>query len=310
MKKYIEPRLRRDFGGIIAAYFDFLKANFKGIVNAFVGYNGVFVIFILTAVYFLVTGFIAAIISQSNSLLGTSSEDETALMITGAGFIFLIIVLLIATLFNYGLSSAYVSLYEKRKKHIIPRQDAWEITKKNLGGLFLVSLVAIGVYIIYVIVQMVLGFIPIIGSLASIVIGLGFNAWISLSVFSYIHNDEMTVGGAFGEAWDLLFSNFWKAIGVNFVLGLIINVAIIALSILPSVLVGIYVYHSVENTGGFEDDIFGHILLVVLITLFCLIGMFTQLLSQSINAFLYFNLHEFKNNVYLHSRIEKLGTTS
>lgn len=310
MKKYIEPRLRRDFGGIISAYFDFLKANFKGIINAFIGYNGVFVIFILASVYFLVTGLIATIISESNSLIGSSSRDETALIMTGAGFILLILVLLVATLFNYGLSSAYVSLYEKRQQHNIPRRDAWAIAKANLGGLFLVALVAVGVYIANVIVQMILGFIPVLGSLASIVIGLGFNAWISLSVFSYIHNEGITVGGAFGEAWDLLFSNFWKAIGVNFVLGLIINIAIIALTILPSVLVGIYVYHSVENTGGFEDDVFGHILLVVLITLFCLFVMFAQLLSQTINAFLYFNLHEFKNNVYLRSRIEKLGTTS
>lgn len=310
MKKYIEPRLRRDFGGIISAYFDFLKSNFKGIINIFVGYNGIFVIFILASVYILITGLIAAIISESNSLIGGAGSDESALIMTGVGMIFLVLVLLIATLFNYSLSSAYVSLYEKRKQHNIPRQDAWAIAKKNLGGLFLVALVAVGVYIVYLIVQVILGFIPIIGSLASIVIGLGFNAWISLSVFSYIHNDDMSVGGAFTEAWDLLFSNFWKSLGVNFVLGLIINVAVIALSILPSFLVGIYVYHSVENSGGFEDDIFGHILLIVLLTLFCLVAMFTQLLSQSINAFLYFNLHEFKNNVYLRSRIEKLGTTS
>ncbi|GAK94444.1 hypothetical protein JCM19298_17 [Nonlabens ulvanivorans] len=37
MRKYIEPRLRRDFGGIISAYFDFLKGNFKEIINMFVG---------------------------------------------------------------------------------------------------------------------------------------------------------------------------------------------------------------------------------------------------------------------------------
>jgi len=310
MKKYIEPRLRRDFGGIISAYFDFLKANFKGVINMFVGYNGVFVIFILASVYILVTGMITAIISETNSLIGASDNDESAFVMVGAGFLFLILVLLVATLFNYGLSSAYVSLYENRKEHNIPRQDAWAAVKSNFGGLFLIALVAVGAYIVYLIVQVVLGFIPVLGSLASIVIGLGFNAWISLSVFSYMHNKDMSVGGALGEAWDLLFGDFWKAIGVNFVLGLIINVALIALSLLPSLLVGVYVYHSVENTGGFEDDIFGHILLIVLLTLFCLLAMFVQLISQTINAFLYFNLHEHKNNIYLRSRIEKLGATS
>ncbi|MGJ8684194.1 MAG: hypothetical protein ACSHWW_06205 [Nonlabens sp.] len=310
MKKYIEPRLRRDFGGIISAYFDFLKGNVKEIVNMFIGYNGVFVIFLLISTYMVVTGAVALTVAQNNTSFGSSNPEESAAVLTGLGFIFWIIIILIATLLNYSLSSAYVSLYEQRKMNNIPRKDAWHKAKRHLGGLFLVALTAVGLYFIYVIVQLVLAFIPLLGSIASIFIGLGFNAWISLTIFSYVHNEDSTVFAAFGEAWELLFSSFWKAIGVNFVLGLIIQVCLFAINIVPSILVGVYIFHTIDTGTGLDESVFGQILIVVLITLFSLIIMFIQLLSQTINAFVYFNLHEFKNNTFLRSRIEKLGDTA
>ncbi|MBF4986517.1 hypothetical protein FNJ87_20135, partial [Nonlabens mediterrranea] len=69
----------------------------------------------------------------------------------------------------------------------------------------------------------------------------------------------------------------------------------------------VYIFHTVESGTSLDESVFGQILLVVVITLFCLMLMFIQLLSQTINAFVYFNLHEFKNNTYLRSRIEKIG---
>lgn len=307
MKKFIEPRLRRDFGGIISAYFDFLKGNFKELLNMFIGYNGVFVIFLLISGYLMVTGMVSIIMAQRGAGVVDNGAEVTAGLLAGFGVIFLILIFLLATLLNYSLSSAYVSLYEQRKENSIPRKDAWIKAKSKLGGLFLVALVAVGLYFVYFIVQLALAFIPLLGSIASIFIGLGFNAWISLTIFSYVHNDDSTIFEAFGEAWDLLFSGFWKAIGVNFVLGLIIQIALLALNMVPAILVGIYIFHLVDDGGGLDESVFGQMMLVVMLTLFCLMLMFIQLLSQTINAFVYFNLHEFKSNTFLRSRIEKIG---
>lgn len=307
MKKYIEPRLRRDFGGIISAYFDFLRGNFKELLNMFIGYNGVFVIFLLISSYLTITGAVAIIMAENNLGIEDSGAKMTGGLLAGFGMIFLIIIFLLATLLNYSLSSAYVSLYEQRKENSIPRRDAWQKAKSKLGGLFLVALVAVALYFVYFMVQLILAFIPLLGSIASIFVGLGFNAWISLTIFSYVHNDNKSIFEAFGEAWDLLFSGFWKAIGVNFVLGLIIQVALLAINLVPSILVGFYIFHLVEDGGGLDDSVFGQMLLVVMITLLSLMFMFIQLLSQTINAFVYFNLHEFKNNTFLRSRIEKIG---
>ena len=70
MSNYIEPRLRRDFGGIITAFFNFMKANIKGLINVFIGYNGIFFILFLISVYFLVTGVVEYLIIQNTGSYG------------------------------------------------------------------------------------------------------------------------------------------------------------------------------------------------------------------------------------------------
>ena len=179
--------------------------------------------------------------------------------------------------------------------------------KKAFWGVFVLGLCAVVLYFIYFIGQIVLAFIPIVGTIASVVIGLGFNAWISLSIFSYIHNENHNIFDAFGEAWQLLFSGFWKTIGVNFVLGFLVQICLLALQIGPAIIVGLITFHAIENSGDFTDSTFSHILIILIVTLFCIMIMFMQLISQVINGFLYFNLHEFKHNVYLRSRIDNIG---
>jgi hypothetical protein len=308
MDKYVEPRLRRDFGAIMSAYFDFLKGNMKALFNAFVAYNGIFVIFFLLGSYLVVTGVVQVIIAQNNWVTGDNSGYETGGLLAGSGAILLIIIFLISSLLNYGIASSYVSIYERKKVNNLDRKEVFRLAKSKFGGLILFAISAVMLYLVYFAVQLVLAFIPLLGSLIAIAIGMAFNAWLSLTIFSYVHKGE-GVFTAFGEAWTLLFSGFWKAIGVNLVLGIIIQVVITALNILPAVLVGVYLYNTIDDGNGLQDDIFGQILIVVMITLFCIAFMFAQILSQSVNAFLYFNLHETKYNEYLRSRIEKLGST-
>ncbi len=309
MSNYIEPRLRRDFGGIVTAFFNFLKSNLKGLINTFIGYNGVFFILFLISVYFMVTGIIEYLVIENSAVLG--GADTTAAAITiGFSTILLVLFIALATIFNYAISSSYMSLYETFKKNNIPKKQVWNKAKKAFWGVFLMGLFGVLLYVIYFIVQIVLAFIPILGTVVSVIAGLGFNAWISLSVFSYVHNDDKNVFDAFGDAWQLLFSGFWKAIGVNFVLGFLVQICLFALQIGPAIIIGVITFHAIDNAGDFSDSTLSHVLIIVLVTLFCIMIMFLQMISQVINAFIYFNLHEFKYNLYLRDRISKLGATT
>ncbi|MGB3590937.1 MAG: hypothetical protein WBA16_04560 [Nonlabens sp.] len=309
MSYYVEPRLRRDFGGIITAYFKFLKVNMAGIFRSFIAYNGIFVILFIITSYMMVIGFTEVF---ANGVVDgyAQNPDEVATMIAGFGIILFIIIFLIATLINYGLSSSYVSIYEIEKRNNLPRKQVWSKTTSKLGGLFLMALVAVVLYVIYFIIQLMLAFIPILGSIVTLVIGFAFNAWISMAVFSYVHNNHLNIFQALEETMTLLFSNIWRAIGVNFVLGLLIQLGLYALSIVPAIVSGVVIFHTVQENGGIVGDVTSQILLVILLTLLCVLAMFSQALSQTVNAFLYFNLHESKYNTYLHTRISKLGETA
>lgn len=308
MSNYIEPRLRRDFGGIVSAFFDFMKANIRGLINVFISYNGIFFMLFLISVYFLITGFVEFIILEDFGGSNSAGSAESSAYVMAIAIIGLILLIGLASIFNYSISSSYLSIYEREKQNNIPRQTVWQKAKKMFWGIFLVALCVLVMYFFYFIVQVILAFIPIIGTIFTIIIGLGFNAWISLTIFSYVHNDDHNVFDAFGEAWQLLFSGFWKTLGVNFVLGTLVQICIFSLQIVPAIIMGIIAFHAIENTGDFTESTLSHILLIIFITVFCVMLMFIQMISQIINGFLYFNLHEFKNNEYLRSRIAKIGS--
>ncbi|BAO55840.1 hypothetical protein [Nonlabens marinus] len=312
MSNYVEPRLRRDFGGIITAFFNFLKANIKGIINVFIGYNGMFFILFLISVYFLITGFVEFLILQNSVVYGGNVSTDSAAITMAIATIFLFLIIFIATIFNFSLCSNYLSIYEKGKKNNIPKREVWIKTKQNILGVILFSLLAVGIYVIYgigyFILNLILVYIPLLPFIISIVLGGALNSWIGMALMSYIHNESKNILEAFGESWQLLFSGFWKAVGVNVVLGTLIQICIFSLQIVPGIIFGVIAFHAIEDSGSFTDSTISHILVIVFLTLFCIMFMFIQLLSQIINAFLYFNLHEFKNNEYLRSRITQIGS--
>lgn len=309
MNDYIEPRLRRDFGGIITAFFNFMKANIRGLINVFVGYNGVFFILFLISVYFLVTGFVDFLIIENIGSNESGSSDEAGI-IMGIAAIMLFFLIAVATIFNFAISSSYMSLYETEKKNNLPKKLVWHKAKRVFWGVLLLGLCAVVLYFVFIVAQLVLAFIPILGTIVSVILGLGFTAWMSLSIFSYVHNDAHNVFDAFGDAWQLLFSGFWKTIGVNFILGTLAQICLLALSIGPSIILGVIAFHAIESAGDFIDSVFSHILVIIILTIFCIMIMFLQMISQVINAFLYFNLHEFKYNIYLRHRVGQIGAES
>lgn len=306
MSDYIEPRLRRDFGGIITAFFNFMKANIRGLINVFISYNGIFFILFLISVYFLVTGFVEFLIIEN---IPGESSDVASLTI---GFSIMLLVFLIglASIFNFAISSSYMSLYEEKKQSNLPKKMVWLKAKRAFWGILLVAVFAVFLYFVYAIAQIVLAFIPLLGTIATLLIGLGVNAWIGLTIFSYVHNEDKNVFDAIGEAWQLLFSGFWKTIGVNFVLGFLVQICLFALTLGPAIIAGVITYHAVDNVNDFTDSTLSHISIILIITLFCIMMMFLQMISQIINSFLYFNLHEFKHNVYLRQRVIQIGSQS
>ncbi|MEW2921172.1 hypothetical protein AB1A65_06865 [Muricauda sp. ANG21] len=305
--KYIELRINRDFGDILTAYFDFLKQNIKKFTNVFLSYNGIFLIGLLITSYLLVSGFVG-MISTNSALYGIDAgqtDDETYwIYIIAGGILFFLIFLMVAGL-NFSLSSSYMIKYDEHKGIGFTKTEVWNLTKEKLGNTVVFILLLIPIYLLFFIASIIFAFIPLLGMFAQYIIQFFLTAWIGVSFYSML-SENKGVTDAFGEGWNLVSKNFWKSVGVNFILGLLNGLLMFIVLIIPGILIGIYTFHVVENNvdvGGIVSTVVYTLGLCALLILM----VYAQCLSQFINGILFYTLHEKTYNINTRSKIEQIG---
>ncbi len=308
-KNYIELRINRDFGDIITAYFDFFKQNIKKFTNVFISYNGVFLVGLLIASYLLVSGFIGMIAYENNADFNNTAglDEKYVIYMIAGGIIFFVIFLMVGVL-NYGLATSYMICYEKNKGQNFEKKMVWEHTKNRFGSIVVFVLLLILVFLVFMVVAIVLAFIPLLGLFAQYIIQYFMVSWLGVSFFSMLEENR-GVGEALSEGWRLVIDNFWKAIGVNFVMGLLLGILIMLAMVVPGVLVGIYTFHVVENNVDYAASIVATVVYTLGTCLFLVISVYGQCLTQFVNGILYYALHEKTYNQNARSKIEQIGST-
>ena len=305
---YIPLRVNRDFGDIITTYFDFLKKNLRIFANIFLSYNGIFLVGLLVASYLLVSGFIGVIAYENtpNSFSSGVSLDEKYYLYIGSGAILFFFIFIIVAALNYGLSSSYMIKYGEHQSNDFEKRRVWEHTKSRFGNIalfmFLLVLLAIG----FGIVAFICLVIPFIGFIPYYILTFFFLAWIGVS-FMHMMQEDASPTDALGEGWKLVSKNFWKSVGVNFILYLLNMILQFILYIIPVVIVGVYYFHTVENNVDYASSITATIVYSLGLCLALVIGMFSYSLSQFVNGILYYALHEKTYNINTRSRIEEIG---
>ena len=306
-EKFIELRVNRDFGDIINAYFEFFKQNLKKFTNVFLSYNGIFLIGLLIVSYLLVSGMIGLFIDNQNTVInavGSDSESYVMYLIFG-GILFFIIFIMVAAL-NYSLSTSYMIKYEEHKGLNFDKTDVWEEVKNNLGSIMVFILILIGLFFGLMIAAVVLTFIPLAGMLAQYVIQYFVMAWVGVSFFVML-KEKRSVTDALGEGWNLVTKNFWRAVGVNFILGFLIGLLFMVVIMIPGILIGIYTFHVVQNDVDLGASVVPTIIYTLGTCLFLIIAVYSQCLSQFVNGLLYFSLHEKTYNLNSRSKIDQIG---
>ncbi|RAJ15641.1 hypothetical protein [Arenibacter echinorum] len=306
-EKFIELRVNRDFGDIINAYFEFFKQNLKKFTNVFLSYNGIFLIGLLIVSYLLVSGMIGLFTDNQNTVInavGSDSESYVMYLIFG-GILFFIIFIMVAAL-NYSLSTSYMIKYEERKGLNFDKTDVWEEVKNNLGSIMVFILILIVLFFGLMIAAVVLTFIPLAGMLAQYVIQYFVMAWVGVSFFVLL-KEKRSVTDALGEGWNLVTKNFWRAVGVNFILGFLIGLLFMVVIMIPGILIGIYTFHVVQNDVDLGASILPTIIYTLGTCLFLIIAVYSQCLSQFVNGLLYFSLHEKTYNLNSRSKIDQIG---
>lgn len=302
-KKYIELKVNRDFGDIVTTYFDFIKQNLKNFTNIFLSYNGIFLIGLLIVSYLLVSGFIGMIGSYDSSV-GDGDETFWIYLIVG-GILFFIIFIIVAML-NYSLAAAYMISYEAKKGATIDKREVWNFFIQKIGSILLFVLLLIGIYVGVSIVGIILAIIPIVGIFAYYILIFFVLAWFGVSFFSMLQENK-GVTEAFGEGWNLVTKSFWKAVGVNFILGLLNGILFFIVLIIPGVIIGIYTFHVVQNEVDVSAGVVPTIIYTLGTCMILIVSVYSQCLSQFVNGLLYYGLHEKEYNTNTRSKIDQIG---
>lgn len=308
--KYIELRINRDFGDILSVYFDFIRQNIKKFTNVFLSYNGIFLIGLLITSYLLVSGFVGIITEGSNIYgmgSGESNEGTYWTYIIVGSIIFFIIFILVAG-FNFSLSSSYLVKYDEHKGQGFDKREVWEHTKGNLGNTLVFILLLIPIYGVFFIIALVFAFIPLLGMFAQYIVQFALTAWIGVSFFSMMSQSKGVIDG-FGEGWNLVINNFWRSVGVNFILGLLNGLLFFIILIVPSIIIGIYTFHVVENNVDVGGSIVSTVIYTLGLCLLLILMVYAQCLSQFVNGILFYALHEKTYNINTRSKIDQIGQT-
>ncbi|MBT8184819.1 MAG: hypothetical protein KJN76_08250 [Eudoraea sp.] len=305
--QYLELKVNRDFGEIITLYFEFLKQNLKKFTNVFISYNGIFLIGLLIVSYLLVSGFIGMItVTNNTAAVGSiGSTDDYIYYLLAGGILYFIVFIAVAVL-NYSLAGAYMINYEGKKGNNFDKKEVWDLFKNRLGSIVLFIALLIAIYIGVSIVGFVLMLIPLVGVFAYYVLLFFVLAWFGVSFFCMLEENK-GVTDAFGEGWNLVYKNFWKSVGVNFVLGFLNGILVLIVMIIPGVIVGLYTFHVVENNVDVDAGILPTIVYTLGTCLILIVGVFGQCLSQFVNGILYYSLHEKAYNTNTRSKIAQIG---
>ncbi|MEX0290526.1 MAG: hypothetical protein AB3N14_15585 [Flavobacteriaceae bacterium] len=306
---YLELKVNRDFGDIITVYFEFLKQNIKKFTNIFLSYNGIFLIALLIVSYLLVSGFIGMITYANNAAaVGDLGGDEQYLVYLAIGGILYFVVFIAVAILNYSLAGSYMIKYEELKGNHFDKKEVWNLFKNRLGSILLFIVLLIGIYIGVSIFGFILMLIPFLGIFAYYIVLFFILAWFGVSFFCMLEENK-GVTEAFGEGWNLVYKNFWKSVGVNFVLGFLNGILVFIVMIIPGVIVGLYTFHVVENNVDVEAGIFPTIIYTLGTCLILIVGVYGQCLSQFVNGMLYYALHEKAYNTNTRSKIAQIGNS-
>ncbi|WP_405369498.1 hypothetical protein [Nonlabens sp. Asnod2-A12] len=304
MNNYIEPRLRRDFGGVITAYFDFLKGDHKNLFKVFLTYNFIFIIILFVTNYIADSG-LSSVVALANGTYMDQAMDgslETSYIASGIGIVINIIVILL----NASLAGVYLRLYERDREGNPNYKEVFHYAKKKLGGMFLIVLIG-GIAFIPIWIVIVICAITVVGIIAIPLILIAYATWVGLSMFAFAYDEHMDAVAALGKGWEMLFSKFWKAVGVSFVTSILIYLASTLFQLLPVLIVAFYGYNSAEDNVELESNIFIKAVEFFFYAINSILGSLTFFLIMLVMGYLYFNLHETKYNVFLKNRIAKLG---
>jgi len=304
----IEFRKVRDFGQKFNATFEFLRQEFKPLMNALLYIAGPFI----------VLGGIMGAYYQKNSIsmmnLSLDSEEFFAddfwiSAVVMIAFSFLAYIFIFATL------NEYIKIYNQ-KNTSVQAQEVWSSVKSNLGDYFLS---AIGLSFILLGIGIVMGLIAA-GIIASnilflnilLILGIFIGTFFMMVAFyiSYIafNTEKLGLFSSLGRTISILKGNWFSTLGLFIVSWLMSSLLNIIFSLPNLILTSLSVFHAATADEGVQLSLGQEIIYGFTAFIASSGGFFISIIIMLIMIFQYYNLVEQSDATGLMGRINAIGT--
>ncbi|HEX5168045.1 MAG TPA: hypothetical protein VFW11_02645 [Cyclobacteriaceae bacterium] len=287
----IELRRTRDFGEKFNATFEFIRQNYKGFMPAVI-YFSVPLIVIGMVILSYYTNFT---LYQDAGTYGAKG-NVFGMMGNFFGYALIAYVFIIAGyLINTSLVYNYMKMYLSHDNPTtITPGELWDRSKKDIGNIFISSLLV--------------GLVVVIGVLFLVIPGIYMGITLSL-IIPIIIFEQKSVGDAFGRCFYLIKDKWWSTFGLLFVAGLLQGAMGFIFNIPEVILSVIFTINRTSSDFLSDPPLWQKGALIISS---CIKAIGTGLLaciSFIAIAFQYFNLVERREASGLMNQIEGFGST-
>lgn len=311
---YKKRDLSANFSDTTAFFKTFGKHYFKN----YLVINGIFLMILVVLIYFFSKVYMEVIFSgisnpQNSSNFMMDYFNNNMILIAG-GFVLAFLLIVILSMLSVSFPVIYMKLVEKTNGNAFTTPEIINGLKSNigkmivffLGSLFIITPLAIVVFVLLFLLCFILIGIPLI-----IIVGSAFLSWITLSYYEYSLKD---VGyfTALANGFRLLKQKFWTTVGTTFLMMMLVQIIQGFITMIPYAISMIWMFTSTQNLqeANSQTDTFstmGIIIAVIMVLSILLSYIFNNFVVIN-QGLIYYGLQEENENNSTKSQIDLIGT--
>jgi hypothetical protein len=299
MEVDFEFQKERKIGDFVQSFIDLFKLIYRHFVTTIFGLSALPLGGIALVYYFLST----KITFSTNS---NSFED-----IDGFTWASLLILALVTLgLYVYGISIEYFILLKERKNTQFTGKEVLHNFRLHIGRyfmfLFAMVLALIVIFIPFIIVAAIAVFIPFVGNFAIGILMSIVGIWLFCS-FLFYREGYSDLGSCFTDAYVMLSKKLIQYGVATYIVNFIFQMAIMMISIVPLVIIGLLSYNFLGVEAAFFDSSWGKLVMTLgglFITLFTLFLYMSGVLA---NGIIYETAKDLKFGERIYGMIDQIG---
>ena len=305
---------KRDFSDYVSDTFQFFRETGKHYLKNYFTICGILLRVLAIVSYFLFQVYFDFFLNfgrmnNNYSFIQNFTENNTGMIIIGAIFMFLFIILL--SMINYSIPVIYMDLYVKNNGNNFETKDILTKFKANFGRIFIFFL-----GLIFIVTPLLILIFVLLVLLCFIIIGIPLLlfaiptavSWVTLSFYEYLNNDKPFFK-ALGSGFKHIKNQYFPNIGSLMIMYIIVQITMSVFTMFPYVFGMASVFTSTRN-GSEHDD--GLSTIKILLTIVMVVSILMSYILNNLlfinQGLVYYSRRENEENISSKDSIDLIGS--